>query len=487
MTELPGRADMSDAFLQESLEELYEQGPCGYLLTNLNGTILHVNDTLLAWTGYDRDDLVETRRFQDLLTLPGRLFYENQYFPLLRLRGSVKEVAFDLRREDREPLPVFTNSILRTDADGRPMLIASAIFDATDRRSYEQELLRSQQRAEQLAAVVRMSSDAIVSMSADGIVETWNAGAQRLFGYPAQEMVGGDLRTILSSPDDETWRETMVELRQGRPVVRDLSGRCADGSTVDVSASFTPHTNLLGELGTVSVIMRDIAERRAVEQLQREFLAVTTHELRGPVTGITGNAQLMRRRGAYSDRSVDAIITQSERLERLIDDLLLASEIQADRLTLAMEATDLVGATRAAVSLLGIGQSRICIEAPDEPLLVSADPLRLGQVLTNLLTNAIKYAPGESEITVRVTAGTGEASVAVVDRGVGIPPESLPYVFDRFYRVTDTAGSAQGLGLGLYICRRIMEAHGGRIEADSRPGQGSTFTITLPRLSHPHD
>ena len=140
-----------------------------------------------------------SRRFQDLLTVPGRIYYENQYFPLLRLQGSVNEVAFDVIRPGREPLPVLMSSIQRTGADGRPALIASTVFDATDRRAYERELLLARRNAEQLAAVVTTSSDAIVSMSPTGIVQTWNAGAERLFGYSAAAMVGDDLRDLLSA------------------------------------------------------------------------------------------------------------------------------------------------------------------------------------------------------------------------------------------------------------------------------------------------
>lgn len=472
---------VSDDLLQAILEDLYEQGPCGYVSTRLDGTILRVNETLLRWIGAVRDDMIAVRRFQDILTVPGKLFYENQYFPLLRLQGSVQEVTFDLVRRGREPLPVLVNSLQRTDADGRPVLIAHAMFDATDRRAYEQELIRSRRSAEQLAAVVRMSSDAIVSMSAEGIVTTWNAAAERLFGYPAHGIVGRDLRTILAPAKEHAlWQHIWAELRSARAVQLEMVGSCINGRTVEVSAGFTPHPDLLGNLGAVSVIMRDIAERRAVERLQQEFLEVTTHELRTPLTGIRANAQLMQRRGAYNERAVAAIISQADTLKRLTDDLLLASQIQADRLTLVPEQTDLVTAARAAVQSLGVDESVIRVEAPAEPLMVEVDQHRLGQVVTNLLTNAIKYSPEGGEITVRVAPHMEEARVSVVDHGVEISRDALPHLFDRFYRVSGGTGRVPGLGLGLYISWRIVEAHGGRIDVESTPGYGSTFTVALP-------
>lgn len=472
---------MSDELLNESVEELYESGPCGYLFTRMDGTILRVNDTLLSWIGRTRDDVVGIRRFPDLLTVPGRLFYENQYIPLLRMQGEVREVALDLSRDGREPLPVLANSVVRTDTLGQPTIIASAFFDATDRRGYERELIRSRRSAEQLAAVVRLSSDAIVSMTPTGIIETWNNGAAQLFGYTDQEMVGKELASLLSSSEDgASWSEILARLRNGSPVQSEMMGHRADGRRVDVSAGFTPHWDLLGSLEGVSVIMRDIAERRAVERLQHEFLAVATHELRSPVTSIRANAQLMQRRASYSERGAEAIIAQSDKLQSLIDDLLLASKIQADRYTAALEETDLVAAVHTAASYLAVDESVIHVEAPEEPLLITADPHRLGQVFSNLLTNAIKYSPDGSEITVRLTRDTHEAHVSVIDRGIGIQPESIPRLFDRFYRATSTTGRIPGLGLGLYVCRRIVEAHGGRIDVVSEPEKGSTFTVSLP-------
>jgi PAS domain S-box-containing protein len=479
MSDVPG--SLGGNALRAGLASLYEHGPCGYLFTRMDGTILQANQTLLDWTGFALDELVEKRRFQDLLTVPGRIFYENQFFPLLRLQGSVKEVAFDFARRDREALPALVSSVLHSDTDEEPPVVASAIFNASDRRAYEQELLRARRSAEQLAAIVRFSSDAIVGISPAGIIQTWNDGATRMFGYVEHEITGTNLSDILAPADSrEAWSELLGHLREGHPVQLEMVGRGAQDKRVDVSAGFTPHRDLLGAVESVSVIMRDIAERREVERVQQEFLAVTTHELRSPVTGIKGNAQLMKRREAYSERSIGAIIGQAERLERLINDLLLASQVQTDRLELALEDLDLAAMAHAAVDSLGAEEAGIRLDSSPEPVMVYADPNRLSQVLMNLLTNAIKYSPERAEVTVRVTRTEDEGHLSVEDQGVGIPPDALPHLFDRFYRVSGTSGQIQGLGLGLYISRRIVDAHGGRIEVASEAGRGSTFTVKLP-------
>jgi PAS domain S-box-containing protein len=137
---------VSDELLKESLVELYEDAPCGYLFTDPDGRILRVNRTLLEWTGRARGEVLG-RRFQDLLTVPGRLFYENQYAPLLRMQGFVNGVALEMVRAEGEPLAALVNSVLRADGAGRPRFVASTVFDATGRRSYERELLRARRAA----------------------------------------------------------------------------------------------------------------------------------------------------------------------------------------------------------------------------------------------------------------------------------------------------------------------------------------------------
>lgn len=473
--------DVAEGLLEVSLGELYEEAPCGYLFTRPDGAIVRVNRTFLDWTGYTREELLAPLRFQDLLTVPGKIFYENQYAPLLQLRGSVREVAFDLVRRRREPLPVLVNAVQQTDPTGRPALVASILFDATDRRAYERELLLARRQAEELAAVVTTAGDAIISASPEGVVLTWNAGAERLFGQSARDSIGRALREFLPLSDAPAEMARIAdELRAGRPVYLETVARRADGGTIDVSVGLTPHPGELGELGAVSAIIRDIGERRALERLQQEFLAMASHELRNPLLTIRGNAQLMRRREAYNVRAIDAIIAQTDRLDRLVSDLLLTSQLGADRLDLRPTATDLATEARAAVEALPPDGLPVRVAGHAVALPVLADRQRLGQVFANLLTNAIKYSPEGGEITVSLSREAGEARVAVRDRGVGISPEALPRLFDRFYRVAATAGGASGLGLGLYIARRIVEAHGGRLTVVSTLGAGSTFTVALP-------
>jgi PAS domain S-box-containing protein len=141
--------NLDSQLVDESARELYENAPCGYIFTLLDGTIVRVNQTFLNWTGYSREELVSCKRLQDLLTMSGRIFYETQYAPLLQLQGFVKEVALDLVCRGRDLLPVLTNSAQQDGNGDRPTLIRTTFFDATERRRYEQDLLRARQALEE--------------------------------------------------------------------------------------------------------------------------------------------------------------------------------------------------------------------------------------------------------------------------------------------------------------------------------------------------
>jgi sigma-B regulation protein RsbU (phosphoserine phosphatase) len=143
--------------LEDSAEALFEEAPCGYISTSLDGTIIQVNRTFEAWTGRAREDLLEKVRFQDLLSPGGRIYHETHYAPLLRMQGSVREIAVEITRADGTLLPALVNSVLRTDGEGRPRVVRTTVFDATDRRRYEQELLRARRHERRVTQELQRS------------------------------------------------------------------------------------------------------------------------------------------------------------------------------------------------------------------------------------------------------------------------------------------------------------------------------------------
>jgi signal transduction histidine kinase len=225
------------------------------------------------------------------------------------------------------------------------------------------------------------------------------------------------------------------------------------------------------------------SQRGMAEQLPLDFLAVLGHELRTPVTAIKGYARLLQRRGVYDGHAIEQILEQADRMARLLHDLLDMSTFNVARLPVNRVRTDLVSlAHSCAEEAWVLTESHVVVvEAPAGPLEALVDPERVRQVLENLVSNAVKYSPDGGEIRIRVEDRRPVARVSVHDQGLGLAPEALPCVFDCFYRDAGTARVMDGAGLGLFIARQLVEAHGGQIWAESPgPGRGSTFCLTLP-------
>ncbi len=239
-------------------------------------------------------------------------------------------------------------------------------------------------------------------------------------------------------------------------------------------------------LGRIEVYS-DVTEARAAERLKDEFLSLAAHELKTPITSLKAYAQLLRRKPieqASPKLLTNALVTidrQATQLTLLVNDLLDVSRVETGHLYLRLEDVDLSRLVRDLVERMtpeGTGHA-VVLEAPEE-VWVRADPARVEQVVVNLLTNAIKYSPGGGEVKVSVRRQGDEAVVSVSDRGIGIPKDKLPHIFERFYQAHSTERySYGGMGLGLYISREIAQRHGGRLWVESEEGRGSTFYFAL--------
>jgi signal transduction histidine kinase len=264
------------------------------------------------------------------------------------------------------------------------------------------------------------------------------------------------------------------------------------------AAAPLPHQSV-SEVARVSAAFDQMRRELSAAAAAREdainqrdsFFSVAAHELKTPLTALLGQAQLLQRRarrdGALDERnrrSIDVVVAQAERLSALVGDLLDISRIQQGRLTLAQEPTDLAALVRRVVDeVRPTAEGRRISDAGPaaEPLLISGDPLRLEQVLHNLISNALKYSGAGDEVAIRAERDGAWARVSVSDTGIGIPAEALPHLFERHYRAPNvTSGLIGGMGVGLYVVREIVTMHGGRVEAQSVEGEGSIFTVWLP-------
>jgi PAS domain S-box-containing protein len=346
-----------------------------------------------------------------------------------------------------------------------------------------------------LSAIIDNSAEGIMIADAAGRVQVFNRALARLTGWDAEQALGRAAAEVLALqdrqgqpvllPDLTVQRTSAVELRAY--VEGDVVRRGGPPVTVGVTA--TPLYGEESRLARVIYNVVDITRFRQAEELKSTFVSVVSHELKTPVALIKGYAETLRREDAEWDRetvqdSLDVIGEEADRLTHLIDSLLEASRIQAGGLKL--EPTD-VNLPRLAEKVVDGFRTQTQTHTfeldfqPDFPL-VWGDPERLREVLSNLVSNAVKYSPDGGTVWVGGRIDQTGVTVYVADQGIGIPAEEQARIFDRFHRVeSGLHRRTEGTGLGLYLVKAIVEAHGGRVWVESAPGRGSIFMFTLPR------
>ncbi len=359
---------------------------------------------------------------------------------------------------------------------------------------------KARSKLAQLSAIVESCDDAIVGKSLDGTITSWNRGAERLYGYTAEEAIGRNVRMLTDGPADELER-CLEMVRRGEKVEHVQSERVRkDGSRVDVSLTISPIWDHDGELVGVSSIARDVTplvvaqrELETAARRREQFLAMLSHELRNPLAAVLNATNLMseaRFEGATVEKCHHVVGRQASHMARLLDDLLDVSRITHGKFELRKQDLDLRGPIEAAIEstapLLGERQIELRIALPGAPVLVRGDASRLQQVVVNLLSNAASYSPAGAAVELRLEGAEGWAQLQVSDRGIGIAPEMLGKIFELFVQVEQRLDRPRGgLGVGLSLARSVIELHGGAIEAFSDgPGSGSRFVVRLPLQSN---
>jgi two-component system phosphate regulon sensor histidine kinase PhoR len=365
-----------------------------------------------------------------------------------------------------------------------PLLMAHFGYETLVRSLREGDRVRN--------LIVENASDGIFAVAIDGKILSWNPAMHRLTGYSSQEAVGQTRDDILLAPHpDQT-----VELPSrngsgpgdGAPVVPLLR---KDGSTAWVRYSANTVNSKDGKPSVRVVVVHDVTAARAPEELKSDFVATISHELRTPLTPLKGFLSTLIQ--GTADDSPEArqeyyqiMLKQTNRLERLITDLLEVSRVEADRPLIENETVKLTTLISEQVRAFQDQYPNrvIRLQVPDRGLLVYADHSALGLVVSNLISNALKYSPSDFPVDVIITAEASEVVVSVKDQGEGIPFNEQERIFDRFYQVgTVHTRKKGGVGLGLYIARRLVEAMSGRLWVESHLGVGSTFCFTLPLVA----
>jgi PAS domain S-box-containing protein len=345
--------------------------------------------------------------------------------------------------------------------------------------------------------------DAIIEASADGVMILDAAHHITVFNRALAQMTGVSAAQALHAPHDDVIQlhdkragMTLAEAEAGGwPLVGGGSlyvegdFERPDGMHVSVGITYAPLFDREGRLVNIVGVVRDITRFREAEELKSTFISIISHELKTPVALIKGYAGTLRREDARWDattvRSSAAVIEEeADRLTQLIDNLLDASRLQAGglKLNLSDVSLDRMAQQLADKFRTQTNQHTLTADFPRGMPIIQADAARLEQVLSNLIGNAIKYSPQGGAIRVTGRVLPDEVIVSVSDEGIGIPSEEQERIFDRFYRVDDALSRrTAGSGLGLYLAKAVVEAHGGRIWVESAPGHGASFSFALPR------
>ncbi len=368
------------------------------------------------------------------------------------------------------------------------------------------------------ARLIELAHDAILIRNTADQIVVWNQGAQALYGWTEQEALGHLSHQLLQTrfPTSQeavahaltntgSWegllyhrnhqgREVIVESRQ--VLVRHEAGH--PFAIVEINRDVTERERLLQERARAQA--QELAFQETIRQMD-EFLSLASHELRTPVTSLKAVVQLLRRQAErtaagttseiaqYAGRQAEMLRRAERQIGRLIcllDDLLDLSRIREGKLELRLEPGDLRVWMRDIIEgeTLAHPDRQIILEpSPDEPLPVVAGLDRIGQVVTNYLSNALKYSPAERPVRVRLQRVGMLARVEVEDEGPGIPTEEQAHIWELFHQapgIEVVSGSGLGLGLGLYLCKTLVERHRGQVGVESAPGQGARFWFTLP-------
>jgi PAS domain S-box-containing protein len=377
--------------------------------------------------------------------------------------------------------------------------------DITMRKRAEEALQTSE---EKFRSVVQTAHDAIVSADSNGNITDFNRGAEAIFGYSAQEVIGKPLAVLMPDRFKELhqrgfnrYLETGEARVMGKTV--ELAAKRKDGTEFPVELSLSSWKARAGLFFTG--VLSDITDRKRTEELLRhakeeaeraskfkdQFLSTMSHELRTPLNAVLGFSDLLsdERYGSLNDRQqryVNHIHTGGKHLLRLISDILDLSKIEAGRMELCREDVTVASAFAEVISSLyplAEKKSQKLLQRVEPSLHVRADAMRFKQMLMNLAGNAIKFTPEGGRIELAAHQVGDQVRVEVRDNGPGIPPEQQQRIFEAFFRLTQTGSATEGTGLGLAITARLVELHGSKLGIESKPGEGACFYFSLPLIT----
>jgi PAS domain S-box-containing protein len=485
------RAEDEARAASELLRATVENVAQGILVLDCGMRVLVWNHRFLELRGVDAAALAPGSPFESIVRL-GRPLSRRQNGRLERLVQAVDSIA---AREAFE-LEVVRDDGLELEVRGQPMPNGPFVITYSDVTALRRSEASARDQAARLDAILNNVQDGIVTINESGSIESYSAGAERLLGWRADEVLRRNVAMLMPEPHRSRHDLYLAQyLRTGVPRAigahRELEGLHKQGALVPIEFSISEM--LLGDRRLFVGVLRDIADRRRMQRMQNDFISTVSHELRTPLTSIVGALGLLKggvggEIPAQARRLVDMAHDNGLRLVRLVNDFLDLEKMQAGKLEFRLAPHALAPLVRSTIEAnRAFGQAygvELTTDVPADDVMVYVDPERLQQVITNLVSNAVKFSPRGGTVHVAVAREHDRALLSVRDQGPGIPPEFKERVFEKFAQAdaSDTRGRS-GTGLGLSIVKSIVERLDGRVDFDTEVGRGTTFRVRLPLWS----
>ncbi len=367
-----------------------------------------------------------------------------------------------------------------------------------DRTKLVNEYLKDKGKLEEIlfnwAALVDSADDAIIGKTLDGIITSWNRGAERMYGYTAEEMIGRPISFLVPPGRESEMPKIMERVKNGEVVDHyETKRKTKNGQIITVSLIVSPvrdeNGNITGAIKIAHQVSQqlELERQKQLNQQKNEFISMASHELKTPLTTLKTYIQVALKENEKIDnplitKSLTKADSQINRLTKLVNELLALSRMQVGSYRYEMGAFDINELLRDIVEdFQGISsQHKIKLEGTINKS-VFGDKDKVGQIIINLITNAIKYSPGKDRVNIKVNDDKNNVIVSVQDFGIGIDTEYQDRIFEQFYQVTtNQERTFPGMGIGLFIASEIVKAHNGSIWVESKKGEGSTFSFSLP-------
>lgn len=467
-----------------SYQRLFETAQDGILILDADtAQVVDANPFMKALLGYSQEEFLG-RKLWDIGPFKGEAA-SKVAFAELQLKDRLRYEGLPLETKDgrRVEVEFISNAYL----EGTKRLIQCNIRDTTERRLAEKAAIR-------LAAIVESSEDAIIGKDLDGIIQSWNGGAEKIFGYSAEEMVGGPITCLIPVGRGDEERQIFEKINRGERVRHfDTVRQAKDGQQIDVSVAVSPIKDAKGTIVGSSKVLRDITESKRFEkrivELNAELEAFSysvSHDLRAPLRHVMGFVELLQRDAVsmLSKKSAGYLATISQSAKRmgtLIDDLLSFSKIGRSGMTPAKVSLDELVQETLGDFVAELKDRNVAWDIHPLPI-VQCDRALLRMVLVNLISNAIKFTAHCTCPVIEIGIfpnGDGETVIFIRDNGAGFDPRYVGKLFGVFQRL-HSAGEFEGTGIGLANVQRIIHRHGGRIWAEGVVDDGATFYFSLP-------